>query len=243
MSHGIFVTGTDTGVGKTLVSCAIARGLVKRRVDVGVMKPIETGVTDEGPLDALALLAASNSGDDLAEVCPQQFALPAAPNIAAAAEMRRVELARVRQSWSRLMRHEFMIVEGAGGLLVPILESDQGVYDMGDLALQLELPLVLVARTALGTINHTLLSLREIERREIPLAGVIFCHSSGVLSPADRANFAHLRGAVGKHAIGEVPHLRPGELPPEDSIDLSRLIRRSARGGGGEFEPGGYPGG
>ena len=224
MARGIFVTGTDTGVGKTVVSCAIARGLRERGIDVGVMKPIETGVTDEGPLDARALLEASKSGDDLAEVCPQQFALPAAPSVAAAAEGREVELARLRESYSRLARHDFMIVEGAGGLLVPILESGNGIYDMGDLALQLELPLVLVARTALGTINHTLLSLREIERRGIPFAGVVFCHSSGELSAADRANFAHLREAVGEGSIGEVPHLQPGEHAPEDSIDLDRLL-------------------
>ncbi len=225
MARGIFVTGTDTGVGKTVVSCAIARGLLERGIDVGVMKPIETGVTEAGPLDARALLEASKSGDDLAEVCPQQFALPAAPSVAAAAEGRGVELARVGESYSRLARHDFMIVEGAGGLLVPILVSDQGmIHDMGDLALQLELPLVLVARTALGTINHTLLSLREIERREIPLAGVVFCHSSGELSAADRANFAHLREVVGERSIGEVPHLEPGEHAPKDSIDLARLI-------------------
>ena len=77
-SRGVFVTGTDTGVGKTVVGCALARGLRARGLDVGVMKPIETGVGPDGPLDALALREAAGSKDDLDLVCPQRFALRAA---------------------------------------------------------------------------------------------------------------------------------------------------------------------
>ena len=81
--RGWFVTGTDTGVGKTVVACAIVRGLRARGIDVGALKPIETGVGPEGPLDALALRAATGDADPLDLVCPQRFALPAAPTVAA----------------------------------------------------------------------------------------------------------------------------------------------------------------
>ena len=79
MTRGLFITGTDTGVGKTVVACAIARGLVGRGLDVGVLKPAETGVGTEGPLDARALREAAGTDEPLERVCPQQFALPAAP--------------------------------------------------------------------------------------------------------------------------------------------------------------------
>ena len=76
--RGFFVTGTDTGVGKTIAACALVRGLRERGIDVGVMKPIETGVTHAGPLDALALREAAGVGDGIEEICPLEFALPAA---------------------------------------------------------------------------------------------------------------------------------------------------------------------
>ena len=83
-SQGFFVSGTDTGVGKTLVACALVRGLRARGVDTGAMKPVETGVSAEaGPLDALALQRAAGGSDPLEDVCPLRYALPAAPTVAA----------------------------------------------------------------------------------------------------------------------------------------------------------------
>ena len=84
-ARGFFVSGTDTGVGKTVVACALVRALRRRGLDAGVMKPIETGVGAEGPLDAQALRSAAAATEPLEEICPQTFALPAAPTVAAAA--------------------------------------------------------------------------------------------------------------------------------------------------------------
>ncbi|MFT5443521.1 MAG: dethiobiotin synthetase [Myxococcota bacterium] len=218
---GFFITGTDTGVGKTVVSCAIVAGLRKRGLDVGVMKPMETGVGDAGPLDAIALREAAGVEDTLEEICPIQFALPAAPNVAAHAEGRVVDLNVVTSGYKTLAsRHEIMVVEGAGGLLVPTVESE----DMGSLSAALGLPIIVVARMALGTINHTLLTLREIERRGLPLAGVVLSESGGVLSEADRANLAHLRSELGERLIGEVPHLPEGVSASSDAIQMTRLL-------------------
>ncbi|MDH3521923.1 MAG: AAA family ATPase, partial [Myxococcales bacterium] len=91
-ARGCFVTGTDTGVGKTVFACALLRALRARGLDAGGMKPVETGVGASGPQDALALRAAADDADPLDDVCPQRFALPAAPTVAAAAEGRRVDL-------------------------------------------------------------------------------------------------------------------------------------------------------
>ena len=119
--RGLFITGTDTGVGKTFVSCALARGLRAAGIDVGIMKPIETGVPAEGPEDARALRLAAGAEDPLDLICPVRFSLPASPEAAARAEQRTASITPIREAFASLARrHPFMLVEGAGGLLVPI---------------------------------------------------------------------------------------------------------------------------
>jgi dethiobiotin synthetase len=216
-ARGYFVTGTDTGVGKTVVACALVRALRVAGRDVGVMKPAETGVGPDGPLDALALRTAARVDDALEEICPVQLALPAAPSVAAADEGTGVDLARVRKTFDALAaRHETMVVEGAGGLLVPLAEG----FTMADLAAELGLPVLLVARAALGTINHTLLSLEAIEARGLALAGVVVSHAGGPLSDADARNLAALRDALGARLLGEIPPLAPGQAAPAGAFRL-----------------------
>lgn len=219
--RGLFVTGTDTGVGKTVVACALVRGLLARGVDAGAMKPIETGVGERGPLDALALQAAADGADPLDDVCPQRFSLPAAPTVAARAEGREIEVWAIRRAWERLSaRHECVVVEGAGGLLVPASEQ----HSMADLARELELPLLIVARAALGTINHTLLTLEAAVARGLSVAGVVISHSSGPISGADEANLGTLRRALAGSLVGEIPPLKDGERPTPDAIDVDALL-------------------
>jgi len=218
--RGYFVTGTDTGVGKTVVACALVRALRARGLDVGVMKPVETGVGPDGPHDALALRAAAGDADPLDDVCPQRFALPAAPTVAAAAEDRAVDLGAVRAAFDRLRaRHEMLVVEGAGGLLVPAARN----ATLADLARELDLPLVIAARAALGTINHTLLTLEAARARDLVVAGVVVSHSGGPLSDADARNLDALREALGPLLVGEIPPLAPGAAPASDCLDLEAL--------------------
>ncbi len=227
MTRGWFITGTDTDVGKTVVACAIARGLRARGLDVGVMKPVETGVGNAGPLDAIALREAAGAGDPLTLICPQTFALPAAPTVAAEAEGRRVDADSIRKAWHELASgHERMVVEGAGGLLVPIWKG----ATMADLAEELDLPLVIVARASLGTINHTLLSVEAAWKRGLDIAGVVVSHATGALSDADAQNLSALREELGALLIGEIPPLAPHAEPQAGAIDLERLVHRDSAG-------------
>lgn len=220
--RGLFVTGTDTGVGKTRVACALVAALRARGRAVGVLKPSETGVGADGPLDALALWRAAGLEVPIEAVCPQPFALPAAPAVAAAAEGRALDRAAIRRAFDALAaRHEIVVVEGAGGLLVPLDDETT----MAGLARELGLPLLVVARAALGTINHTLLTLEAARARGLPVAGVVVSHAGGPLSPADARNLDWLRRHLGERLLGEVPPLGPEEPVPEGAIDVDGLLR------------------
>ena len=219
---GVFVTGTGTGVGKTVVACALIRALRARGIDVGAMKPVETGVGADGPQDAQALRAATGEADPLADVCPYAFALPAAPSVAAAREGRSIDVTRLVAGFETLAgRHAYVVVEGAGGLRVPL----RGRCDMRELAAHLGLPVLLVARAALGTINHTLLSLDALAARGLRLAGVVINHADGRLSDADAENLTELRHELGARLVGEIPWLPAGASPPETALAVAALLR------------------
>lgn len=209
--RGLFVTGTDTGVGKTFVTTALARALRTAGVDVGVMKPIETGVPAEGPEDGRALRRAAGVDDPLELVCPVRFALPASPEAAARAEQRSVPRAVIHDAYQTLARrHAFLLVEGAGGLLVPI----DAETDMADLARAFGLPLLLVARTNLGTVNHTRLSLEAAERRGLEVFGVVLSHATAALPEGDQRNLEGLRERLGDRLLAELPYRAAGRASP-----------------------------
>lgn len=219
--RGLFVTGTDTGVGKTLVACEIVRRLRACGEGVGVLKPVETGVGPEGPQDAKALREAAGVADAIDDICPQRFALPAAPSVAASAEGRGVDLNRIDQALKRVkLRHSCVIVEGAGGLLVPITSD----FNMADLAQRLGLPVLVVCRAALGTLNHTWLTLEAARSRGLRVAGIVISHSAGSLSDADAANLDALRGEPGAPLLGEIPPLPAGASIPEAALDLDGIL-------------------
>lgn len=174
MTKGIFITGTDTGVGKTYVAEGLIQELRDAGVDVGIMKPAETGCrTRDGrlvPADALRLKKFSGVRDSLELVNPYRFAHALAPSVAAKLAGKTVNPARIINSFQVLSRrHDFMIVEGAGGIMVPL----SGKYLYLDLVEALRLPVVIVARPGLGTINHTLLTISAIKKRQLKIAGVV----------------------------------------------------------------------
>jgi dethiobiotin synthetase len=176
---GLFITGTDTGVGKTYVAALIARSLVRDGFAVGVYKPAASGclVGDAGLVsdDAVALWNAAGRSGDLEHVCPQRFAAPLAPHLAARAEGKQLDTDLLRQGidyWRR--RAEILVVEGAGGLMSP-LGDDRYVADLAE---EFDFPLVVVSRNALGTINQTLQTLMAAKAFHggLPVAGVVLNH-------------------------------------------------------------------
>ena len=164
----LFITGTDTGVGKTFIACGLARLLRNRGFKVGVMKPVETGcaVRNEElePSDALQLLSASRSGQDLQSVCPYRFVDPVAPDVAARRIGHTIEPNLIKEQFQSVSEsHDITLVEGAGGLLVPIWKR----YTMANLVADLGIPLCIVAASRLGAISHTLLTIETAQARHL----------------------------------------------------------------------------
>jgi dethiobiotin synthetase len=171
---GVFITGTDTGVGKTLIAGAIAKILSQKGKKIGVFKPIATGCkrTKKALLseDAqfLARCASSKSGLDL--INPVTFKTPASPFACEKAENKKVDFKKIADAYKQICQNsDFVIVEGIGGVKVPITDR----FNVLDLARAFKLPVVIVARSKLGTINHTLLTIDAIRSAGLLLAGVI----------------------------------------------------------------------
>jgi dethiobiotin synthetase len=205
---GFFITGTDTGVGKTLIAGAIARALSLQGRRVGVMKPFESGCRRNGdtlvPADALYLRNMAGSQDDLALICPYAFERPLAPGVAARLEQVSISLEKVQEIYKQLSaQHDIMLVEGAGGLMVPISE-EQLIIDVVRL---LQLPLIIVARSALGTINHTLLTVREAQRAGIRVCGIILNKVSPEPDEAEATNPEVIRKFSNVPLLGQVPYI------------------------------------
>ena len=175
MTRGVFITGTDTGVGKTVVAAGLAACLRSRGIRVGVMKPFATGSVMRGPdrvsLDALFLRDAAGCTDGLSVVNPVCLREPLAPLVAAQQERTVVDMAGVERAYGQICKaHDVVIVEGVGGLAVPITEA----LLIGDMQAIFDLPMWIVARPSLGTINHTLLTVEFARRRGWVVDGIVF---------------------------------------------------------------------
>lgn len=196
--RGLFVSGTDTGIGKTYVSCLLAKELSKRGLRVGVMKPTASG----GDGDVRRLKKASGSRRELHEICPYQFRAPLAPAMAAHREGRRIELRYLQTCFRALQKDEDgLVVEGAGGLLVPMGPK----LLLADLVARFRLPLLLVAHAALGTINHSLLSVFEARRRKIEVLGVLLNGRPEAGDPSYAGNAAAIARYGKVRVFGPLP--------------------------------------
>lgn len=205
-----FVTGTDTGVGKTFVTCALAQLGVAAGKRVFAFKPIETGVTGAEGEDQTALCMAAGNWQQGTLRGLYRFPLPAAPAVAAAAAASTIDLDLVLGTATEPTA-DVTLVEGAGGWRVPI----SGSVDMGGLAKRLGYPVILVARATLGTINHTLLSIEAIEGDGCSLAAVILS-----VRPEDDASFAASNAAeIRRRWAGRVIEYGP------TFSDLAQLLR------------------
>jgi dethiobiotin synthetase len=216
MNKGIFITGTDTEVGKTLVACGIARLLKSWHVNVGVMKPVATGNQD----DVRRLMKAAEVDDEISLVNPQFFKAALAPSVAAALERKDVDVARIYSAfWTLSKKYDVMIVEGIGGVKVPLGESTYVV----DMIEALRLPALVVSRAGLGTLNHTLLTLDALEKEKIQVVGVLLNGGKGH-TLAEKTNSEALQEHTTVQVLG---HLRLNPRfhtnPATTAVAINRL--------------------
>jgi dethiobiotin synthetase len=232
---GIFVMGTGTGVGKTVVTAAIALAARAQGRSPAVLKPAQTG--DDGTIvgDAEFVAALIGLEEPAEAICPYRLRAPLAPSVAAALEGRRLDPQVVARSYNDLAgRHDLVLVEAAGGALVPFSDG----VDMAGLAALLGLPVVVAARPGLGTLNHTLLTLEALHRRGLTVLGVVISgypaepELDALTNPPALARLTPvpLLGAIAHDPEIDVEGGRPGRLAEIGPAGLDPLL-------GGTFSP------
>lgn len=225
---GFFIAGTDTSVGKTQVARALCTLLAERGLRPRALKPVETGCPPEAPEDALALRAACGSAQALDDVCPYRFRMPAAPLVAAEAEGAQIDLLRIEALAAKLRAQGFLVVEAAGGLLVPFARAalsleeidppdrapSQALVTNLDLAERLDLPVVLVGRAGLGTLNHCALSALALRQRGLILAAVVLNRVTAQDDPSVASNAQWVAELTGARVLGPTPFVAGAEERP-----------------------------
>ncbi|HXV10038.1 MAG TPA: dethiobiotin synthase [Burkholderiales bacterium] len=229
MTHGYFVTGTDTGVGKTLIACALLRAFVAAGYRAVGMKPVAAGAEPHGEHvvygDVEALCAAGNVVAPREVVNPYAFRRPIAPHIAAAEEGVVIDLAHIERSFRTLAeRSDAIVVEGVGGFRVPLGPA----ADTGDLACRLGLPVILVVGMRLGCLNHALLTAESIAAHGLALAGWVANHVDPDMGAADE-NVAALEARLPARLLARVPH---AGTPGSDAVGrlLAHIVPRRHAG-------------
>jgi dethiobiotin synthetase len=202
--NGIFITGTDTDVGKTYTALGIIEAAKSNGMKVAAMKPWETGCRQQGkrliPSDAVRLMKASGMRD-INRVNPCRFRTPVAPYVAGQLENRPVAIDKIKKTYHELsLQHDLVVVEGAGGLLVPITK----IFSYADLAKELSLPILVVSANKLGVINHVLLTVDYIKTHGLQLLGVVMNNISKKDTVAKRTNAHTLSLLLGKYFLGEI---------------------------------------
>lgn len=228
---GLFITGCDTGVGKTAVAAAIARELLTVGVRVGVYKPVASGCHVSGGQlvsdDAVALWEAAGRPGTLDEVCPQKFAAPLAPHLAARAEGKQVDAERLHSGaevW--FDRCDLLLIEGAGGLMSPVTDDEY----VADLALDFGYPLVVVVPNQLGCIHNALATLIVAATFQggLPVAGLVVNHPKQrdlTADPSQASNVGELEKRCVPPMLTTLPHGNAAASPPtfETKVDWRRL--------------------
>jgi len=225
-SRGVFVTATDTGVGKTVVTAALAVALRTHGYAVGVMKPIETGVSSssDAESDAARLRTAAGSSDALTEIRPYVFRLPLAPMDAARVEKHTISLPTIVQALRRLRsRHEVLLAEGVGGVHVPLTST----FDVVDLIYRVKFPVIVVGRVGLGGINHALLTLEALRRRNVSVLALVLNQTlpaRTVTARVQEGSTVHLlRQRAGMPVIGPLPYC--STLKNNFHIEIAKLAK------------------
>jgi dethiobiotin synthetase len=211
VAGAIFITATDTGIGKTVVSAGIAKCLKSNGIDVGVMKPIATG-SSRSSEDAKFLAMAIKSTDNIDIINPVYFQVPISPYVAARLKRKKISLEKIKNAYKELLcRHKFLVIEGIGGLMVPIL----GDYFVKDLIIELKLPIVVVCSPALGTLNHTIMTVEIAKKNCIDIKGVVVNYYKKMARGlAERTNPQIIEKFSRVPVLAEIPFL--GRVNPQN---------------------------
>ncbi len=202
---GIFVTGTDTEIGKTVIAGGLAAKLKQTGANVGVMKPISTG----DMTDAEYLKHAAQVDDPLDMINPVSLCHPLAPSVSANIEGKLVDMSQISKAYSILkQKYDYLIVEGVGGIAVPINDDKLVV----DLIKYLGLPIIIVANAGLGTINHTMLTVEYARQHQITILGIVLN-----LFQSEKASLAELTNPIEIERVTQIPVL--GVVPFDEQID------------------------
>ncbi|MDE0484238.1 MAG: dethiobiotin synthase [Candidatus Poribacteria bacterium] len=218
--NGIFITGTDTEIGKTVIAGGIAASLKRSRVNVGVMKPISSGDTS----DAQFLKHASQVDDTIASINPVQLHHPLAPSVSARLEGIQLDLAIIKTAFSKLkQKYDFMIVEGVGGIAVPLNDD----FLVAHLISQLELLVLIVANAGLGTINHTMLTVAFARQFNLQIAGIVLNQfQPETAGLAEQTNPAEIERLTQVPVIGVVPYEKRVDTPKPDVKFFADFINK-----------------
>ncbi len=217
-SKGIFITGTDTGVGKTMFGASLALFLKTMGVDVGVMKPAESGVANPDELgpDAGLLAWAAAADDPIDTISPYRLKAALAPSVAAQQEQITVVPGVIQEKFESLCdKHEFVIVEGAGGLMAPV----SGGILVADIARQMQIPLMIVSRPDLGTINHTFLTVFAAQQMQLPVAGYLINRMPGNPDTACKTAPHTMASLISADLLGVLP-----DVEQESVEEMVRLL-------------------
>lgn len=227
MMNGIFVTGTDTDVGKTIISSGLAAVLNEKKIDVGVFKPLLSGISREDPASDTSLLKKlSKTTLSYEEITPFAFKEPLAPYVSGKLEGKNVTSEELLNHWEKIRRkHEFFIVEGAGGISVPLGKQ----FLVSDLIKAMQLPLVIVARPNLGTVNHVFLTVQYAKSLGLPVAGVVINGISDHPDLAEKTNPELIEELCGVPILGITPKLKEVTIENikkivKEHIDVTLLL-------------------
>ncbi len=220
MIRGIFITGTGTEIGKTVIAGGLAAVLKQAGINVGVMKPIGTGDT----ADAEFLKHTAQVDDELSIINPVFLRNPLAPSVAARIEDRDIDIQSIQTAFAALgKRYDFLIVEGVGGIAVPIRDD----FLVVQLVQQLQLPILIVATAGLGTLNHTLLTVAFAQQFNIQIAGIVLNglrrETAGL---AEATNPVEIEKLTGVPVIGVVPYQKQLDTPQPDLIFLTEFMNQ-----------------
>lgn len=244
MTHTVFITGTDTGVGKTVVTAALCHCLGRRGLSIGVMKPVETGLASptSAVSDAVHLKHASGSDAELSLIRPYWFRTPVAPLTAARLEKKPIVMGRIINAFDVLSRqHALLLVEGVGGVHVPLSHTE----DVLDLITHLNAATIVIGRSQLGGINHARLTIEALRRRNIAVLALVLNrterskHATGPRQ--ERSTVALLRELAQVPVIGPLPYGKGLEQDWNEAVrrlsltagiqQLADVVVQSAQGG------------